>query len=824
MGRVRRMVILATLAVAIGGPGGADALAADPPPLLTNQSIASNAFTPGLVPGPGTNIHVTSTCDLDGTSTVAWTGTGTATGPYPGTMTVSGTATIGPQTYLGGLGQPRAPGGLQIGMDVEFTIDSPNGSIAGSVHTDSGFRLATCTDTPFLDGSTPLVTWERAVDVSMLVPYDVTVTTSSGTTELHGQLFASLTEMAWTDRGYQFGYCDTANLTCSQQAFGLTFYTSWYDPATVTVDLTSDATLHLGWASTFSATVRDSSGAVIDGIPLVARVEGSTEDQNMYCIRTGGNQPGQCEFSYVGRGEAGTDLITVCPDGNSDGLADPGSPCGSATQTWLAELPPPILHDDSGTIDGAAGGTAIADVLANDTRGDGTPLPRSEIAYFASYDSPSGIWLDGDTGAVNVDPGKAPGVYTFTYFVNDFLSTYTAGITVTVTSSDGDADDDGVSDAIQTAPGAFSDSSISPPTVGSIANAAGNSVLVADAPAPEGVHITVSGSGSAKSTITICGFATLQLLPGSDIVVTCGSVTVRVTAGPAELALRSGAVLVSIPAGVTAKVTDTGGGGFGIQHLAGSGGVAVTTNGTRTTVAPGQTSSVDATPPVVVPTITGTLGANGWYRSNVTVSWSVSDGQSLISARVGCVTSSIASDTTGVTRTCAATSRGGTTTVSVTVKRDATAPSLSFASHPATYTVDQIVSFGCTASDATSGIPTACSPVNAAAYTFAIGSNTVSRSVQDRAGNTRTASTSFTVRVTAASLCTLTRQFVRGSARYQTANASQRAVAELALTAGCAALNARQVSLYRAAVTSSATGGWLTAEQATTLRALADRL
>ncbi|HYZ12838.1 MAG TPA: PxKF domain-containing protein [Actinomycetota bacterium] len=93
----------------------------------------------------------------------------------------------------------------------------------------------------------------------------------------------------------------------------------------------------------------------------------------------------------------------------------------------------------------------------------------------------------------------------------------------------------------------------------------------------------------------------------------------------------------------------------------------------------------DATPPVITHTITGTLGDNGWYRSDVTVTFSVSDPDSAITSRsVDCdATNSVTSDTTGVTFTCTATSTGGTSTDSVTIKRDATAPTISGSASPA---------------------------------------------------------------------------------------------------------------------------------------------
>ncbi|MGB7209068.1 MAG: choice-of-anchor Q domain-containing protein, partial [Pyrinomonadaceae bacterium] len=89
---------------------------------------------------------------------------------------------------------------------------------------------------------------------------------------------------------------------------------------------------------------------------------------------------------------------------------------------------------------------------------------------------------------------------------------------------------------------------------------------------------------------------------------------------------------------------------------------------------------VDSTPPVITPTVTGTLGNNGWYTSNVQVSWSVVDDETFISTQTGCAIQTVTTDTSGVTFTCSATSLGGSSTQSVTIKRDATAPTITFAS------------------------------------------------------------------------------------------------------------------------------------------------
>jgi hypothetical protein len=84
--------------------------------------------------------------------------------------------------------------------------------------------------------------------------------------------------------------------------------------------------------------------------------------------------------------------------------------------------------------------------------------------------------------------------------------------------------------------------------------------------------------------------------------------------------------------------------------------------------------SSDTTPPVITPSVTGTLGMNGWYTSDVSITWSVTDPDSSISSKTGCDAGSVTTDTTGVTLTCSATSTGGTAAQSVTIKRDATGP------------------------------------------------------------------------------------------------------------------------------------------------------
>lgn len=122
----------------------------------------------------------------------------------------------------------------------------------------------------------------------------------------------------------------------------------------------------------------------------------------------------------------------------------------------------------------------------------------------------------------------------------------------------------------------------------------------------------------------------------------------------------------------------------------------------------------DVTPPVIQSNVTGTLGNGGWYVSDAQVSWTVTDGESPIDQQTGCDANTVNTDTAGITFTCSATSEGGTATASVTIRRDATAPTAKATASPwanllGWRTTDVTVRF--TGTDALSGGVTCDPPV-----------------------------------------------------------------------------------------------------------------
>lgn len=169
---------------------------------------------------------------------------------------------------------------------------------------------------------------------------------------------------------------------------------------------------------------------------------------------------------------------------------------------------------------------------------------------------------------------------------------------------------------------------------------------------------------------------------------------------------------------------------------------------------------LDNTPPTVTANVAGTQ-SGGWYTSDVSVSWTVEDGESAVTSTSGCDNSSVTTDTNGMTFTCTATSAGGTASASVTVKRDATAPVIAFSGNASPYTVDEQVNISCSASDAMSGLASStCPGATGDAYALGVGSHTLNASATDNAGNTSSASTSYTVVVTSGSICALVRRWV----------------------------------------------------------------
>ena len=173
-----------------------------------------------------------------------------------------------------------------------------------------------------------------------------------------------------------------------------------------------------------------------------------------------------------------------------------------------------------------------------------------------------------------------------------------------------------------------------------------------------------------------------------------------------------------------------------------------------------------------------------------------------------------------------------------TITPDTTTPTVTYTGNAGTYTVDQQVAITCTAADEPRGsglASTTCANVTGAAVDFGLGAHPFSASATDNANNVGTGSGSFTVVVTTASLCNLTRAYVVGSARYLAMKANQKAPVDKRLDTLCTDALApiagstpqkknALISRYKDGVAGLVTDGLLTQAQAAKLNAFASAL
>ncbi|HWI60517.1 MAG TPA: GON domain-containing protein [Symbiobacteriaceae bacterium] len=231
------------------------------------------------------------------------------------------------------------------------------------------------------------------------------------------------------------------------------------------------------------------------------------------------------------------------------------------------------------------------------------------------------------------------------------------------------------------------------------------------------------------------------------------------------------------------------------------------------------TVQVDKTAPV----ITGSASTTAWTNQPVTVSFTCTDATSGIQSCQAPVTLAAEGADQSATGT-AVDNAGNTASATVSnINIDMTAPAVTYTGNAGTYTVDSQVSITCTASDNLSGVAASnCQSISGPAYTFNLGSNAFSASATDMAGNTSSATASFTVAVSYSSLCSLTQQFVTDGGLAQSL---------------CAKLDAAKASADRQNLKSKAgqigayvkelqaqTGKALTPEQAAILTRLAQSL
>jgi hypothetical protein len=219
--------------------------------------------------------------------------------------------------------------------------------------------------------------------------------------------------------------------------------------------------------------------------------------------------------------------------------------------------------------------------------------------------------------------------------------------------------------------------------------------------------------------------------------------------GPVPATTFSTSGTVSIAAGQADGIFTLAVGAFDITN----------TNSTGAKLAAGDPSNyqvtvkslappADSTPPVISYVLNPASpdGSNGWYTGDVTLTWTVTENESSDSVvKTGCFDQNVTADQAATDYSCSATSTGGSAgPVTVSIKRDATAPTVNCGTADGVWhAVD--VPIGCTASD---GLSLLADSANDAAFNLVTSvpagsetdnASTNSRTVYDNAGNSSAA-------------------------------------------------------------------------------------
>ncbi|MBW8849145.1 MAG: OmpA family protein, partial [Xanthomonadales bacterium] len=159
--------------------------------------------------------------------------------------------------------------------------------------------------------------------------------------------------------------------------------------------------------------------------------------------------------------------------------------CDTATVTVTVGAAVIDAVDDTGTVaNGAAGGTAVPNVLVNDTL-NGAPATLATVTISQVSTSNPNVTINPATGAVNVAPGTPAGTYTLVYQICEQLNPSncdTATVTVTVGAAVIDAVDD----------------------TGTVANGAAGGTAVPNVL----VNDTLNGAPATLATVTISQVST----------------------------------------------------------------------------------------------------------------------------------------------------------------------------------------------------------------------------------------------------------------------------------------------------------------------------
>lgn len=370
------------------------------------------------------------------------------------------------------------------------------------------------------------------------------------------------------------------------------------------------------------------------------------------------------------------------------------------------------------------------------------------------------------------------------------------------------------------------------------ATSAAGAVVVYASPATQdivdgaGVATCAPASGSAFPIGTTTVTCTAADTAGNSVTDTF-SVTVRDTTAPTMIAPADISVSATSASGAVVTyatpVTQDAVDGSGVATCAPASGSTFVIGATTVTcsaadaagnsaIATFTVSVINNAPVFTAPdamTVEAT-SASGAVVTFIAVGQDVEDG-ALVATCAPASGSVIALGTTPVS--CSVTDVAGASAAgafTVTV-HDTTAPLVVFSGQQAVYDISETVMIGCATSDAVGVVSTTCANITAPATSFVVGVNTITATATDAAGNTGSASVSFTVEVSNDGLQSLVTEILGADAQ------PMLTTLESAASAPNANAKAGKVAAFKNQVRAQR-GKKLTAAEADLLLALVDRM
>ncbi|PNS07739.1 OmpA family protein [Solilutibacter silvestris] len=441
-----------TYKLVVNNAGPADAAGAtisDTVPVqLTNVSwtcVATGTSTCGSASGTG-NVNLTANLGQGAANDLTITVSGTA--PTSGTIGAN-TATV---TVPAGTTDPSPGNNTSTTPTIPVTAAIVANPDNGTVTTAGGVAVANVLANDSLRGATATTATVTLSEVSSSNP-SVSLNPATGAVNVAAGAAVGNSTLIYK-------ICEIANPTNCTTAPATITVTAVQSDLSLVKTVTSASPALAGSTVTYKLVVNNAGPADAVGAAISDAVPVQLTNVSWTCVATGTSTCGSASgtsnvnlTANVAVGAANDLTITVSGTAPTSGTiaantatvtvpagtSDPNPGNNTSTTPTIPVTAAIVANPDSGTVT-AAGGVAVANVLANDTL-RGTTATTATVTLSAVSSSSPLVTLNTATGAVNVAAGAAVGNSTLIYKICEIANPTncaTAPATVTVTAATSD--------------------------------------------------------------------------------------------------------------------------------------------------------------------------------------------------------------------------------------------------------------------------------------------------------------------------------------------------------------------------------------------------